>query len=153
MSLQGQFRPLSRFDYLDLGKVEENIRRAQACKKRRHFIVNPDLANVVARHVAPDPQDTKSVIFECNPGMCWCVGCKEFLLKHVLNSLVQVCFYKMFSFWNVYDYLCVPALGPGVLTRTLLNAGAQRVVVLEGDRSFLHDLHVILMSQGIWWPF
>lgn len=65
--LQGQCRPLCHYDFLDLGEVEENVRRAQACKKMRHFIVDPDLAKLVTHHLRPD--DAKAVIFECNPGM------------------------------------------------------------------------------------
>lgn len=64
---QEQRRPLCRFDLLDLGQLEENIRRAQACKKIRHLIVDPDLANLVAQHL--QPENSKSVILECNAGM------------------------------------------------------------------------------------
>lgn len=73
--LQGQCRPLCQYDFLDLGEVEENVRRAQGCKKIRHFIVDPDLANLVAQHLGPDLQDAKTVIFECNPGMGLSLQC------------------------------------------------------------------------------
>ncbi|KAJ0044314.1 hypothetical protein NL108_003475 [Boleophthalmus pectinirostris] len=83
-----QSRPLCQYDFRD---------KARTCKKNRYFIVNPELATLVTKHLGPDIEDSKMVVFECNPG-------------------------------------------PGVLTRTLLKAGAQRVVALEGDKSFLYDL-------------
>lgn len=68
VSSQGQFHPFYHYDFLDLGELEEYIRKAQTFKKNRHVIVDPDLANVVAQHLVPDLQNSKTVIFECNPG-------------------------------------------------------------------------------------
>lgn len=92
-----QCRPLCQYDFLDIGEVEENVRRAQRCRAIRHSIVTPELANLVTQLLGPEIQDSKTILFECNPG-------------------------------------------PGVLTRTLLKAGAQRMVALEGDNNFFHEL-------------
>ncbi|XP_076834811.1 dimethyladenosine transferase 2, mitochondrial [Brachyhypopomus gauderio] len=100
VAVSAQRRPLSRCDPLDLGEVEENMRKALACRHLRRFIVDAGLARLVTDHLSHDIEDGRAIIFECNPG-------------------------------------------PGVLTRTLLNCGAQRVVALESDKSFLPDLQAL----------
>uniref|UniRef100_H3B9X7 rRNA adenine N(6)-methyltransferase n=1 Tax=Latimeria chalumnae TaxID=7897 RepID=H3B9X7_LATCH len=67
-SLKGQHRHLSRFDFLDIGDVEELTAKALACRSLRRFIINPDLARIVVDHLDTDLSDSGTVIFECNPG-------------------------------------------------------------------------------------
>ncbi len=141
MPLKGQFRPLCRYDPLDLGDVDENTQKALACKHLRRFIVDPSLARIVTDHLAGDIDDGKAVIFECNPGVWssankWMPSVFVWMLMWVLSL----------------------STGPGVLTRALLNRGAQRVVALESDTNFLPALKVdiwndlILLTVSFYFP-
>ncbi|XP_008308615.1 dimethyladenosine transferase 2, mitochondrial [Cynoglossus semilaevis] len=103
VAAQGHTHPLCQHEDLDVRDIEEKIRRTLGSRQQKHYLVDPQLATVVAQHLRTG--DTDSVIFECNPG-------------------------------------------PGVLTRELINAGAQRVVALEGERSFLHDLRELEVQLG-----
>lgn len=123
--LQGQFRPLCRYDPLDLGDVDENTQKALSCKHLRRFIVDPSLARIVTDHLAGDIDDGKAVIFECNPGVC----------PSTTNWMASV-------FADIFMRGLSLSAGPGVLTRALLNRGAQRVVALESDTNFLPELQV-----------
>lgn len=68
VSVKGQYRPHCRYDFLDLGEVEENTRKALGCATLRRFIVEPALAKLVTNHLSEDIEDGKAIIFECNPG-------------------------------------------------------------------------------------
>lgn len=67
VSLKPHYRP---HDFLDLGDVRENTRKAKGCKTMRRFIVEPALARLVTDHLSSDIEDGKAIIFECNPGKC-----------------------------------------------------------------------------------
>lgn len=123
--LQGQCRPLCRYDPLDLGDVDENTQKALSCKHLRRFIVDPSLARIVTDHLAGDIDEGKAVIFECNPGVC----------PSTTNWMASV-------FVDIFMWGLSLSAGPGVLTRALLNRGAQRVVALESDTNFLPELQV-----------
>ncbi|XP_061132169.1 dimethyladenosine transferase 2, mitochondrial [Syngnathus typhle] len=82
VAMKGQYRSMCLNDFLDVGELEDNIRQARACKKVRRFIVDPDLAKVVAHHLVPDLNSDKTILIECNPG-------PGVLTKTLLNSGVH----------------------------------------------------------------
>lgn len=82
-SFLNQLRPLSCYDPLDLGEVEENTRKALTCKHLRRFIIDPELARTVTEHLTPDIEEGKAIILECNPGVC----VKEIKIEKFLFNL------------------------------------------------------------------
>ncbi|XP_062911550.1 dimethyladenosine transferase 2, mitochondrial [Mobula hypostoma] len=94
---KNQWRPLSRFDFMDPKEVQKIIINTEKRHWLRRFIVSPDLANRIVKCIGNDGSENNAIIFECNPG-------------------------------------------PGVLTRALLNSGAQRIVALESNKHFIPAL-------------
>ncbi|XP_072120918.1 dimethyladenosine transferase 2, mitochondrial isoform X2 [Mobula birostris] len=94
---KNQWRPLSRFDFMDPKEVQKIIINTEKRHWLRRFIVSPDLANHIVKCIGNDGSENNAIIFECNPG-------------------------------------------PGVLTRALLNSGAQRIVALESNKHFIPAL-------------
>lgn len=64
--VQGHTHPLCQHEDLDVRDIEEKIRRTLGSRQQKHYLVDPQLATVVAQHLRTG--DTDSVIFECNPG-------------------------------------------------------------------------------------
>lgn len=114
--------------------------------------MDPELAKLVVQHLGPDLQSAKTVVLECNPGMCFVSK-----IKNASNTSKSWCLARIYCFcgMEIFDtYVYLSDIGPGVLTKTLLNAGAQRVVALETEKHFLKELQVrYIHKQPPWFIF
>ncbi|XP_063049426.1 dimethyladenosine transferase 2, mitochondrial [Engraulis encrasicolus] len=70
-----------------------------------------------------------------------CKSLRRFLVEPALARLVTEHLADDIRHSNALILECDP--GPGLLTRALLNCGAQRLVALEGDKTFLPDLQAL----------
>ncbi|XP_043917867.1 dimethyladenosine transferase 2, mitochondrial isoform X2 [Protopterus annectens] len=67
-----------------------------------------------------------------------CPAVRRFIVNPDLAKTVVNCLDPNLADSNAVIFECNP--GPGTLTKALLNAGAQRVVALEGENNFLPEL-------------
>ncbi|XP_078085629.1 dimethyladenosine transferase 2, mitochondrial [Mustelus asterias] len=118
-----------------LAKYSTHCGRTQRClSAATSSVVRKEQQRPLSRFDFLDTEDIDEITIKAQRSSHF----RRFVLSSDLANLIVECLDGDLSESNAVIFECNP--GPGVLTRALLNGGAQRVVALERDQQFLPAL-------------